>query len=191
MTDTKDTPRTRSGISTYAATGAVAKSSKMYSGSLKLGPVGAGQKDFSCLPTAVAITPPDAPDESLDEVLCGDPVEPEDSETLEFGNLTFTALQDFHDTAGLIQYSWSVAKGTYVDYEWTTRPDVVGGITVTGTVRVWPLEFGGDVGRGKRLTTEAEWLLGEWPTFTPYVSPGMMMRDAESGDDGVTYEETS
>src|SRR5262249_52518372 len=82
------------------ATGTTARSSKIYSGSLTLGDATAPM-DFSCLPTAVAINPPDPPgDSGTNEVLCGDPVEADGGGATTYGTLTFTSLQDFDDPQG-------------------------------------------------------------------------------------------
>jgi hypothetical protein len=166
------------------ATGTTARSSKVYDGSLKLGGATA-QVDFSCLPTAVAINPPDPPDDSdTGEVLCGDPVEAESAgAAATYGTLTFTSLQDFDDPQGLVAYSWQ-HRGEYVPYEWVASPN---GFTVTGTVRVWPLQIGGDVGRAVRLTVDAEWALGEDPVFSwqPTPPPNGAATGASAGMPGV------
>lgn len=69
-------------------------------------------------------------------------------------------IQDFDDPEGVINYSWD-NEGETVPYSWQPNADAP---TYTGTLRVDPIEVGGDA--GKRLDVEVEWILTGKPTRT-------------------------
>lgn len=93
------------------------------------------------------------------EVLSGDTTTADDETTW---SLVVRAVQDFDDPAGFVNFSLTNA-GDEVPYSW--KPNSGADTpTFTGTVKVRPLEVGGDV--NKRLTTDAEWPCTAAPTVT-------------------------
>jgi hypothetical protein len=90
------------------------------------------------------------------EVLSGDEQSAEDETTW---SLVITAIQDFDDVDGFVRFAMDNA-GTSVPFVW--RPNASSTNQFTGTVKVRPVEIGGDV--NKRLTTSAEWPLDGAPT---------------------------
>lgn len=112
---------------------------------------------FATQATNVRLVPStDEEGDSL-EVLSGDTVTPEDSTSW---SLVIVAIQDFDDPAGFVAFAMAEA-GEVVPYVW--KPNATG-VSYAGTVRVRPVEIGGDV--NKRLTTDAEWPCQEAPTPT-------------------------
>lgn len=118
--------------------------SKIKEGTLTLDGV-----DHSCQPTSVKITPGYEEEGDALETLCGDLLSPD---TTRSDTLAITAVQDFTDVAGLVNFSW-LNDLEHVPFVWAPRG--AEGPTYSGTVEVRALEVGGDV--GKRLSTEAEW----------------------------------
>lgn len=124
--------------------------SKLKSGTLTIDGV-----EFATQASNVRLVPPDQPSgDDVGEVLSGDPLPPESEESW---TLAITAIQDFDDVAGFVNMSW-VSQGERVPYSW--KPSA-SSPTYSGTVTVWPVEVGGEV--NKRLTSDAEWTLGEKP----------------------------
>jgi IPT/TIG domain len=127
--------------------------SRVKSGRLTLGGV-----NFSCQPTAVAITPSNTSgsSESL-EVLCGDILTDTSSGNLE-ATLDFTAVQDFTAATGqsLIGYSWS-NNGQEVDFVYSPTGQLQD--EWQGKVIVQALVAGGEV--GSRLTSDASWRISD------------------------------
>ncbi len=82
------------------------------------------------------------------ETLSGEELEGEPDYNAE---LSFTVIQDLTE-AGMFDYTWA-NKGSVVPFTFT--PNTAAGRTVTGMVRVDPLNLGGDV--KKKNTTEATW----------------------------------
>ncbi len=82
------------------------------------------------------------------ETLSGEELEGEPDYSAE---LSFTLIQDLTE-AGMFDYTWT-NKGAIVPFTFT--PNTAAGRTVTGTVRVDPLNMGGDV--KKKNTTDATW----------------------------------
>lgn len=116
---------------------------------------------FNTQATNVRLTPKtDEVGDSL-EVLSGDTITPEDETTW---SLAIGAVQDFDDPAGFVNFAMSNA-GEVVPYTWKPNPDAP---TYAGTVRVRPVEIGGDV--NKRLTTDAAWPCQQDPVPT-YPAP--------------------
>lgn len=112
---------------------------------------------FATQATNVRLVPPDQPKgNDVGEVLSGDPLPPESEDPW---TLVMTAIQDFEDPAGFVNFTW-VNQGESVPYTWA--PSGATGPSFTGTVTIWPVELGGDV--NKRLDVDAEWNLGEKPT---------------------------
>ncbi len=89
------------------------------------------------------------------EVLSGDTITPDD---VTGWTLHIEAVQDFDDDAGFVAFALERA-GDVVPYSW--RPNAAG-VTYTGTVRVRPVQIGGDV--NARLSTSADWPCQETPT---------------------------
>jgi hypothetical protein len=117
--------------------------------------------DFADQATGVRLVP------NTDEV--GDPVEvlsgaaiTGDDETT--WQLRIEAIQDFDDPAGFVAFTLANA-GEVVPYSW--RPNATG-VTYAGTVKVRPVEVGGDV--NKRLTSGGTWPCQQAPTPT-YPAP--------------------
>lgn len=112
---------------------------------------------FATQATNVRLVP--STDEEGDpvEVLSGDTVSAEDSTTWA---LVITAIQDFDDVEGFVNFALSNA-GQVVAYSWKPNADAP---TYAGTVKVRPVEIGGDV--AKRNTSDAEWPCQEAPTPT-------------------------
>lgn len=131
--------------------------SRIRKGTLSLGGDGAGvgAVDFSCQPTAVAITSDFSEDGDPVETLCGDTILPTTTAT---ATLTFTAIQDFADPEGLVQYTWD-HNLEVVPFAWVPNPTVPP--KFTGTVQVRRLDIGGDV--NARLTSDAEWPIQDGP----------------------------
>lgn len=98
------------------------------------------------------------------EVLSGETVTAEDETSW---SLVIEAVQDFDDPAGFVNFAMSNA-GDVVPYVWQPNSptgDALGmGVSYNGTVRVRPVEIGGDV--NTRLTTGAEWPCQQAPTAT-------------------------
>lgn len=121
-------------------------------------------KQFATQATNVRLVPDT--DEVGDplEVLSGDTVTAEDETSW---TLVIEAVQDFDEPTGFVNYAMQNA-GLVVSYVWTPNDatgDAVGaGVSYNGTVRVRPVEVGGDV--AKRLTTSAEWPCQQKPTAT-------------------------
>jgi hypothetical protein len=91
------------------------------------------------------------------EVLSGDTETP-DEET--GWTLVVEAVQDFDDPEGIVNFSMTNA-GEIIAYSWKPN-DVASSVTYSGTVKVRPVEIGGDV--GSRVTTSLEWACQQAPT---------------------------
>lgn len=119
---------------------------------------------FATQATNVRLVP--STDEAGDplETLSGDTITAEDQTTW---SLVIEAVQDFDNAAGFVNFALSNAN-ELVPYVWTPNDptgDAVGaGVSYNGTVRVRPVEIGGDV--NARLTTSAEWPCTAPPTAT-------------------------
>lgn len=125
--------------------------SRLKSGTLTLDAV-----PFATQATSVRLVP--STDEVGDpiEVLSGDETGTDDETTWA---LVITAIQDFDDVDGFVRFALDNAN-TKVPFIW--RPNNTSTNQFTGTVKVRPVEIGGDVNR--RLTTDAEWPLDGAPT---------------------------
>ena len=117
---------------------------------------------FACQQTNVRIIPPEVGDDAIEEVLDGTPLESEDADKP--WKLGFTSVQDFTNDEGLQVFSWD-REGEVVPYTW--QPIGVAGPSYAGTVKVSPLETGGEI--NKRLSVEAEWILSGKPARTAAV----------------------
>lgn len=125
--------------------------SKLKSGTLTFD----GTAAFATQATNVRLVPStDAKGDPL-ETLSGATLEPADETKW---NLVVEAVQDFTDPTGFVNYALEHA-GDVVTYVW--KPNAVGP-TYSGTVKVRPVEIGGDV--NARLSTDAEWPCQETPT---------------------------
>lgn len=127
---------------------------------LKAGTLTLDGVDYNTQATNVKLTP------STDEV--GDPVETLSGDEILADDETswvmaITAVQDFDDVAGFIAFCLENA-GQSVTYSW--QPNAVG-VTYAGTVKIRPVEIGGDV--NKRNTTDAEFPCNgaPVPTYAP------------------------
>lgn len=124
---------------------------------LKAGTLTLDALPFATQATNVRLVPKtDEQGDSL-EVLSGDTITPDDSTAW---SLVVTAVQDFDDPDGLVAFAMANA-GTVVPYTW--KPNATG-VSYAGTVKVRPMEIGGDV--DARLTTDLEWPCQEAPTPT-------------------------
>lgn len=118
--------------------------SKIKNGSLTLGAL-----EFGAQPTNVTITPTHDEDGDAVETLDGSQLTPDVTR----GNtLKMTAIQDWEDVAGFVNYTWEHDLET-VAFVW--KPRGAAGPTYAGNVEVRAVEVGGDV--NKRTTTDAEW----------------------------------
>lgn len=141
------------------------KESRLMSGTLKLGPTGAGQMDVSCQVTNVRITTAYSDDGDSVTTLCGDTKPP--PRKLDGHKLEGTIVQDFdfaEADGGVIDYLWNKNLAV-VAYEYVPN-DPLTGPTLTGTlmVEIPPETYGGDV--NKRITSDFVWSLQEAPTRT-------------------------
>lgn len=119
-------------------------SSKQKNGTLTIGGI-----EFGCQTRNVKIVPPDQPDDSSDEVLCGDLIPSDDAES--GWVLGITSIQDFTDPAGYTNYMFD-NQGDVVPFIW--KPTAAAFPTYSGNVTIWPPEIGGDM--NKRLESEQE-----------------------------------
>jgi len=115
---------------------------------LRLGTLTLGGTSFATQATNVRLVPSTEEDGDALEVLSGDEILPDDVTTWA---LAITAVQDFDDPAGFVNYAMQNA-GDVVAFVWAPNPP---GVSYAGNVKVRPVEIGGDV--NARLTTEAEW----------------------------------
>lgn len=141
--------------------------SRLYHGKLVLGgtEAGVGGEDFSCQPSNVLVTATASTSGDDLETLCGDTIL---AETTLAWELDFTAIQDWEDPDGLINYSWDHALET-VPFLWI--PNNTKTLQITGAVQVQPLDLGGDV--NTRLTSDAAWPINGTPVrgaYTPVVA---------------------
>lgn len=114
---------------------------------------------FAKQQTSVKLTPKTDEDGDAVEALSGDKIEPDDVTTWELG---LGAVQDFDDPQGFVEFCRSNA-GDVVAFVW--KPNAAGAPTYDGTLKVRPVEIGGDV--ASRLTTEATFpvITGPNPTY--------------------------
>lgn len=126
--------------------------SRLRSGVLTLDAV-----EFATQATNVRLVP--STDEAGDplEVLSGETINAEDETTW---SLVIEAVQDFDSPTGFVMFAFDNAN-ELVPYSWKPNAN---GPTFTGTVRVRPVEIGGEV--NARLTTDAEWPCTAKPTRT-------------------------
>ena len=114
-------------------------------------------RQFADQTTGVRLVPDtDEVGESL-EVLSGLTVKPEDETSW---TLRIDAVQDFNAPLGFVAFALAKA-GIVVPYTW--KPNATG-VSFAGTVRVRPVEVGGDV--NKRLTSGGSWPCQQAPTPT-------------------------
>lgn len=115
---------------------------------------------FAFQMTAVSLEPKTDEDGDPIEVLSGDALAADETTTW---TLKFTALQDFTDAAGLVNWALTNAGDT-VPFVWAPAGAGAGKPTYNGNVKVRALTIGGEV--NKRLDTPGEWpVIGE-PTPT-------------------------
>ena len=81
-------------------------------------------------------------------------------------SLNISAIQDFEDAAGLVNYLMDNALAE-VAFEWT--PNTADGTKYTGTVQIVPMEVGGDV--AVQVVTDVELPLVGEPTRVDGVPP--------------------
>lgn len=108
--------------------------------------------------TAVELEPKTDQDGDPIEVLSGDVLAADEKTTW---TLKFTALQDFTDAAGLVNWAMQNA-GEVVAFVWAPAGTGTGKPTYSGNVKVQPLTIGGEV--NKRLDTPGEWPIVGVPT---------------------------
>jgi hypothetical protein len=116
--------------------------------------------EFATQITNVALTPSVAEEGDPIEVLSGDKIAADEIVTW---TLDFTAIQDFNDDAGVVNYALT-NSGETVAFTFTPdhAPDVTDGVTYSGTTKVRPIAIGGGV--NVRLTSEASWAVVTGPT---------------------------
>jgi len=125
-------------------------------GSLVFGTAGSSL-DISCQVTACKVTFDSDKEDDL-PTLCGTTITGEKTYT---SKLEFSAAQDI-EKAGMTDWSWTNA-GREVPVVFIPREGETA--TITGTVVVDPVEFGGDV--KKRNISDAEWDFVGLPSFKP------------------------
>ncbi len=112
---------------------------------------------FATQATNVNLSPDTDEEGDPVEVLSGDTIEADDVTTW---SLNITAIQDFDDQAGFVAFCLSEA-GNVVPFSW--KPNAAG-VEYAGTVKIRPVEIGGDV--ASRLTTSASFPVVTGPTPT-------------------------
>ena len=115
---------------------------------------------FASQITNVSLVPSVATEGDPIEVLSGDKIAAD--EVVSWA-LVFTAIQDFNDEDGIVNYALE-NSGDTVAFTFTPDhvPDVTDGVTYSGTTKVRPLTIGGGV--NVRLLTEASWAVVTGPT---------------------------
>lgn len=110
--------------------------------------------------TNVSLVPSVATEGDPVEVLSGDKIAAE--EVVSWA-LVFTAIQDFNDEDGVVNFALT-NSGETVAFTFTPdhAPDVTDGVTYAGTCKVRPITIGGGV--NVRLTTDASWTVVTGPT---------------------------
>jgi hypothetical protein len=124
---------------------------------LKTGTLTLDAIPFASQATNVSLDPETDEDGDRLEVLSGETLEPDEVTSW---TLHIEAVQDFDDPAGFVRFCFENA-GQVVPYSW--KPNAAGA-TWTGTVKVRPVQVGGDV--NARLSTEADLPCQETPTVT-------------------------
>ena len=115
--------------------------------------LGAAPLDISCQLTNAQINPTEnVTTEDAVHVLCGDVLPSSDTVDYSF-TLGGTVLQDL-SLSGVVDYTWT-NMGEEVPFVFT--PDNDQAATWTGTVRIIPLQVGGDV--PTRPTSDFEWVI--------------------------------
>jgi hypothetical protein len=115
-------------------------------GTFSIGSVGT-PLDLTAQVTALSVEFSEEVDDSV-PTLSGESLE---GEATYPATLTGTLIQDLTD-AGMFDYTWT-NKGSIVPFTFT--PSTAAGRSVTGSVRVAPLNLGGDV--KKKNTTDFTW----------------------------------
>jgi hypothetical protein len=103
---------------------------------------------FAAQATSIEIEPTHDEDGDPLETLDGSRLNPD---VTRGDTLKITAVQDFTDVAGFVNFTWENDLAT-VPFSW--KPRAVGP-TYSGNVEVRAVKVGGEV--NKRVTTEAEW----------------------------------
>ncbi|MGO1957219.1 hypothetical protein [Microbacterium sp.] len=127
---------------------------KLGPGSLKFGDTG-DEQEFAVRLTTATVNPTWA-DPEVTPVLSGDQV----SDPGEFeGTLSGSIFQDF-DMEGLVAWTWD---NKFTELPFVFIPRTEGGLKVTGTVQIMPLNIGGDVKTANQ--SEFEWKLTTEPAL--------------------------
>lgn len=121
---------------------------------LKTGTLTLDGVSFASQATNVSLDPETDEDGDALEVLSGETLTPDEVSTW---TLHIEAVQDFDDAAGFVRFCFANA-GDVVAYTW--KPNAAGS-TWSGTVKVRPVQVGGDV--NARLSTEADFPCQETP----------------------------
>lgn len=145
--------------------------------------------DFSCQPTAVAISPNAQAGTAGNEleVLCGDKVSDAGNAEDFTATLNITAISDFTNAAGLVAHSWT-KNGEICDFEWQPTGDAAD--KWTGKVKITAIEVGGTV--GERLQPTVQWEITELhlpprmggDQVIPYVPKAAAITDVVAGTPG-------
>lgn len=128
---------------------------------LKTGTLTLDGDQFETQATAVALVPSTDEEGDAVETLSGDTIEPDDVTTWE---LQITAIQDFTDAAGFLEFCRANA-GDVVSFNW--KPTSATVPTWSGTCKIRPVIIGGDV--NARNTSDAVFpvVTGPTPDYTP------------------------
>ncbi|MDG4860139.1 hypothetical protein P8605_18615 [Streptomyces sp. T-3] len=132
--------------------------SRLKKGKLTFGPAATPVLTVSCQATDVRLSPDFQDTGDAVEVLCGDE---EAASTATTWVLKMTAIQDFDNADGLVNYAMD-HDGESVDFQWTPNETSA---TWSGKCVIKAVEIGGEV--AKRVTTDAEWPVIGKPTRTP------------------------
>lgn len=128
---------------------------------------------FACQATNVHLTPKYDDDGDAIETLCGDTIPAGKKESWTLGG---TSVQDFDDPLGFIVYCRDHAMQT-VSFTWA--PNQTGAETVSGSLVVLAIEYGGDV--NTRLTADWEFDISGTLTYVPFVE-GLETSEGETAD---------
>lgn len=116
---------------------------------------------FETQATAVALVPSTDEEGDAVETLSGDKILPDDVTSW---SLNITAIQDFTDAAGLLEFLRANA-GDVVTFVW--KPTAAAVPNWTGTCKIRPTTIGGDVNSRNTSDIELPVETGPTPDYTP------------------------
>lgn len=131
------------------------KTEKVGPGLISVGPVGTPLNFTAQLTSGVVTWKKDKEDD--EKVLSNETVAGDVTYTASF---KATVFQDIGEEAGFQAFTWE-HKGE--EHPFTYTPSTAAGTSVTGTITVDPIDFGGDV--GKKPKADLEWDFSGEPTL--------------------------